>query len=59
MEEKEKCYHCDSEKLIEAELEAYIRIRDVNKSPGRYHCHNIICLDCNTIVRSFIIKPDI
>lgn len=59
MENKEKCYHCGSENLIEAELEAYIRIRDAKKGPDRYQCHNIICLDCNTIVRSFIIKPNI
>lgn len=49
MENKEKCYYCGSENLIEAKLEAWIRIEN-----QRYECCNIICLDCNTIVRSFI-----
>ena len=54
MENREKCYHCGSEKLVKERLDGCLT--KIAKDGGylRYPLHSMICLDCGTVVRLFI-----
>jgi len=56
MEEKEKCYYCGSENLKEGETGISIKFDNNQGGYSRRPCHCMICLDCNTVSRLFMIN---
>ena len=53
MENREKCYYCDSEKLVKEILDVSTKI-EKNGGYSRYPLCSMICSDCGTVVRLFI-----
>lgn len=53
MENKEKCYHCGSEKIIKEKQKETIKISKLGGYTN-YPLQSMICLECGTISRLFI-----
>lgn len=59
LSKKEKCPYCGAQEFVEGKQEAYGSVAPANKvlsfkSQTLYH---IICLNCGTVVRSYIKNP--
>lgn len=59
MEKKDKCQHCGSQRFVTGRQSGYGGITPNKSFTMRNQIlYHIVCVDCGTVVRSYVERPD-